>query len=284
MIRRPPTIIALEEQDVESHLQRIYLRHSLPIDFEQLRLDEDESFDDLQLGQSPMSSYVSSDLSDVDIDTTDPGHEGPLCSALYSGYTSSPEDRSHALVDATPQSRSVTKSCLKSPISSKQRSSLQKKISSEGHSYRANLFVDPPRLKVKFTMPPPGLELHNGKVHLPPEEGAGTYVKPASLNLGSDSQSCSRADRDHRGENEPISHKDTIYTPMAIDSPSSTPQVSFLSCGVSSSPATSVPLRDLALACTMSYEAALAEETASPASAKNINPSEDCGSRAKFVT
>ncbi|CAG8939564.1 unnamed protein product [Penicillium salamii] len=40
------------------------------------------------------------------------------------------------------------------------------------------------------------------------------------------------------------------------------PQLSFLSRGVSSSPAT-VPLRDLALASTMSYEAGLAEEAIS---------------------
>jgi hypothetical protein len=56
--------------------------------------------------------------------------------------------------------------------------------------------------------------------------------------------------------------------PMSVDFPS--PQVSFLSCGVSSSPATGVPLRDLTLASTMSYEAALVEKV-SPASASSLS-------------
>ena len=64
---------------------------------------------------------------------------------------------------------------------------------------------------------------------------------------------------------------------MSIDSPAST-QVSFLSCGVSSSPATaSVPPRDLTLASTMSYEAVLAEGAISPTSAAN-SIGEDSGS------
>lgn len=64
---------------------------------------------------------------------------------------------------------------------------------------------------------------------------------------------------------------------MSIDSSGSTPQVSFLSCGVSSSPATaSVPPRDLTLASTMSYEAV------SPASAAN-GVGEDRGSHNKIV-
>ncbi|CAG7983557.1 unnamed protein product [Penicillium salamii] len=51
-------------------------------------------------------------------------------------------------------------------------------------------------------------------------------------------------------------------TSHILRSNADSPQLSFLSCGVSSSPAT-VPLRDLALALTMSYEAGLAEEAIS---------------------
>ncbi|CAG8888074.1 unnamed protein product [Penicillium egyptiacum] len=224
MLRRPPTIIALEENDVEYHLQRIYIRHTLSLEFEQLHLDE--SCDERDA--SP-SSCVSTE-SDVDIDTTGLSQEG-LCLE-----PTSPRNRSYAATDAIPHN-SVTKSCLKSPISN--QSSLQVAISTRVHS-QADQSVDPPRLKVKFALSPQELELHN---KAPLEE---------------------ETDRGCRGGNHRPSHTDAIYTPMSIDSPASTPQVSFLSCGVSSSPATaSVPPRDLTLASTMSYEAV------SPARAAN---------------
>lgn len=173
MIRRPPTAIALEHQDVESHLQRIYLRHTLTVDFEQLRLD-DESVGDLQM-EYTLSPGVSSDHSDGKIDTTE-GQAGPSCI----GYTL-PQDE-NASTSATPQIRSATKSCLKSPVPSKCRLSLQGTISPGVHPRRADRLVDP-QLKVKFALSPQELELHNGNVHLPPEEiGMPTL---ASLSLGS---------------------------------------------------------------------------------------------------
>ncbi|KAJ5188643.1 hypothetical protein N7491_004963 [Penicillium cf. griseofulvum] len=240
MIRRPPTIIALDENDIESHLQRIYIRHTLTVGFEQLRLDESDEME-------PPSSCVSSE-SDVDIDTTGLSQEGSLC------FEPSPRDRSYASTDAIPHT-SVTKSCLKSPISN-QQSSLQMTISTGVHS-QADRAVDPPRLKVKFALSPQELELHSGKAPL--EE----------------------TDQDRRENHQP-SHTDAIYTPISIDSPASTPQVSFLSCGVSSSPATAcVPLRDLTLASTVSYEADLAE-IVSPASVSN-STSEDRDSHTKIV-
>ncbi|KAJ5384533.1 hypothetical protein N7517_002444 [Penicillium concentricum] len=244
MIRRPPTFIALDENDIESHLQRIYIRHTLTVEFEQLHID-DESCDEMD--QSP-SSCVSSE-SDVDIDTTCLSQEGS------SYFESTPRNRSYASTDAIPHT-SVTKSCLKSPNST-QQSSLKVTIST-GVQSQADRSVDPPRLKVKFALSPQELELHSGKAPL--EE----------------------TDRDRRENHQP-SHTDAIYTPMSIDSPASTPQVSFLSCGVSSSPATaSVPLRDLTLASTVSYEAVLAEGAVSPASAAN-NTGEDRASHPKIV-
>ncbi|KAJ5208933.1 hypothetical protein N7449_003312 [Penicillium cf. viridicatum] len=248
MIRRPPTIIALEENDVESHLQRIYIRHTLTLEFEQLHLD-DESCHEMT-DPSP-SSCVSSE-SDVDLDITGLSQEGSSCFEPIS-----PRDRSYASTDAIPHT-TVTKSCLKSPIPT-QQSSLQLTISTGIHS-QVDRSVDPPRLKVKFALSPQELEPHSGKAPLEEE-----------------------TDRDRRGENHRPSHTDVIYTPMSIDSSGSTPQVSFLSCGMSSSPATaSVPPRDLTLASTMSYEAVLAEGAVSPASAAN-GVGEDCGSHNKIV-
>ncbi|EKV07367.1 hypothetical protein PDIG_65250 [Penicillium digitatum PHI26] len=232
MIRRPPTVIALEESDVESHLERIYIRHTLTVEFEQLHLDEscDETMD------PSLSSCVPTE-SNADIDTTGLSQEGFSC------FESSPGERSYASTNAIPHT-SVTKSCFKSP-NPNHRSSFHLTIST-GIQSQADWSVDPPRLKVKFALSPQELELHSGKAPL--EE----------------------TDRDCRGENHWSSHTDAIYTPMSVDSPTSTPQVSFLSCGVSSSPATaSVPPRDLTLASTMSYEAVLAEGAVSPASVSN---------------
>ncbi|KAJ5795536.1 uncharacterized protein N7518_004076 [Penicillium psychrosexuale] len=241
MIRRPPTIIALEEKDVESHLQRIYIRHTLTVEFEQLHLESCDETDPYP------SSCISTD-SDVDIDTTGLSQDGSCFEST------SPRNKSHASADAI-QHTSVTKSCLRSPT---QHSSVQVTIPIGVYS-QADRFVDPPRLKVKFALSPQAceLELHSDKAF---EE-----------------------EMDRRGENHRPSHTDAIYTPMSIDSPASTPQVSFLSCGVSSSPATaSVPPRDLTLASTMSYEAVLADEAVSPASAAN-SISEDCGSHTKIA-
>ncbi|KAI2727747.1 hypothetical protein DTO027I6_1966 [Penicillium roqueforti] len=242
MIRRPPTIIALEEKDVESHLQRIYIRHTLTVEFEQLHLESCDETDPYP------SSCISTD-SDVDIDTTGLSQNGSCFEST------SPRYNSHASADAILHS-SVSKSCLKYPT---QHSSVQVTIPIGVYS-QADRFVDPPRLKVKFALSPQAceLELHSGKA-----------VEEEIVQFS-------------HGENHRPSHTDAIYTPMSIDSPASTPQVSFLSCGVSSSPAASVPPRDLTLASTMSYEAVLADEAVSPASAAN-SISEDCGSHTKIA-
>ncbi|CAG7939313.1 unnamed protein product [Penicillium nalgiovense] len=225
MIRRPPTIIALDENDVEYHLQRIYIRHTLTVGFEQLHL---ESCDET----GPFSSSCISTDSDVDIDTADLSQAGSCFEPT------SPKD-SYSSKDSIAHN-SVTKSCLKSPIPN-QQSSLPV-ATSTGVNSQADQSVDSPRLKVKFALSPQVLGLHS---KAPLEE---------------------ETDRGCRGENHRPSHTDAIYTPMCIDSPASTPQVSFLSCGVSSSPATaSVPSRDLTLASTMSYEAVLAEGAVSAA-------------------
>ncbi|KAJ5514129.1 hypothetical protein N7463_003681 [Penicillium fimorum] len=250
MIRQPPTIIALDENDIESHFQRIYIRHALTVEFEQLHLDEgcDEMRD-------PSPSSCLSSESDVEVDTTCLSQEGS------SYFEPTPRNRSYASTNPLPHT-SITKSCLKSPIPH-QPSSLQMTIST-GVQSQADRSVDPPRhflpagMKVKFALSPQELELHSGKAPL--EE----------------------TDRDRRENHQP-SHTDAIYTPMSINSPGSTPQVSFLSCAVSSSPATaSVPLRDLALASTVSYEAVLAERAVSPASVANKTV-EDRASHTKIV-
>lgn len=157
MIRRPPTIIVLEENDVESHLQRIYIRHTLTVEFEQLHLD-DESCDETD----PFPSSCVSTESDVGIDTTGLNQEGSCFEPT------SPRERSYASTDAIPHT-SVTKSCLKSPISN-QQSSLQVTISTGVHS-QADRSVDPPRLKVKFALSPQELELHSGNAPLEEETG-----------------------------------------------------------------------------------------------------------------
>ncbi|KAJ5749193.1 uncharacterized protein N7511_010889 [Penicillium nucicola] len=135
-----------------------------------------------------------------------------------------------------PPSTASTKSCLKSHFSIPQ--SLQNACSMS-KPRRVSQSIDPPRTKVTFALSPNKQELHSGRVNRSPDERAdGTDYQP---------------------------RPNTITALHALDSPV-TPQLSFLSCGVSSSPAmASVPLRDLALASTMSYEAALAEKTVSPA-------------------
>lgn len=166
MIRRPPTIIALEENDVEAHLQRIYIRHTLTVEFEQLHLD-DENRDEMT-DPSP-SSCVSSE-SDVDLDSTGLSQEGSPCFEPIS-----PRDRSYASTDAIPHT-AVTKFCLKSPIPT-QQSSLQLTISTGIHS-QADRSVDPPRLKVKFALSPQDLELHSGKAPLEGETGMSNPQTP----------------------------------------------------------------------------------------------------------
>lgn len=160
MIRRPPTVIALEESDVESHLERIYIRHTLTVEFEQLHLDEscDETMD------PSLSSCVPTE-SNADIDTTGLSQEGFSC------FESSPGERSYASTNAIPHT-SVTKSCFKSP-NPNHRSSFHLTIST-GIQSQADWSVDPPRLKVKFALSPQELELHSGKA---PLEETGTCVK-----------------------------------------------------------------------------------------------------------
>ncbi|CAI7602849.1 unnamed protein product [Penicillium bialowiezense] len=203
MIRRAPTLILLEEDDVDSHLQRIFHRHTLMIDLEQLHLDE-------------------SDLSS-------PAPE----SSLDHG---SSRASSHNSPDGSSTIPKPGKSCLRASASLCR--DLQSAIPFE---YPAN-GSDPPKPKVTYALSPQELELHSGRaIHSP-----------------------GQTETERLGEYYPTSHNSTIC--ISVDSPIS-PQVSFLSCGVSSSPAT-VPLRDLTLASTMSYEAGLAEKAISPASAQ----------------
>lgn len=184
MIRRPPTIIALEENDIESHLQRIYIRHTLTVEFEQLHLD-DESCD--KMTDASASSCVSSE-SDVDLDTIDLSQEGSPCFEPIS-----PKDRSYASTDPIPHT-TVTKSCLKSPIPT-QQSSLQLTISTGIHS-QADRSVDPPRLKVKFALSPQELELHSGKAPLEEETGMSKLPKSKyRLHLRVQSPTRSRSSR-----------------------------------------------------------------------------------------
>jgi hypothetical protein len=161
MIRRAPTIIVLEQKDVDSHLERIYLRNSLTAGFEQLHLDEDN---DLLMDHSPMSSCASADPSDVDVDESGLGQGGSSC---YED-ASSPKYKSCA---STPTS--VTKSCLKSPNPRQQQFSLQNAFSSEVYPCRADRSVDPPRLKVKFALSPQEFNQHNKGTPLSPEGETG---------------------------------------------------------------------------------------------------------------
>ncbi|KAJ5551016.1 hypothetical protein N7535_001045 [Penicillium sp. DV-2018c] len=251
MIRRAPTIIALDNKDVDSHLERIFLRYSLTTSFEQLRLDEDESSNDLLMDHFPMSSGASSDPSDVDIDESGLGQGG--CS--FYEDASSPKYKDVASTGANSLPASATKSCLRSPDLSQQRFSLQNAISSEVYPCT----VDPPRLKVKFALSPQEFDQHRGTCRLP--EGIDSPRRRAITRAGH------------------------IDAPVAIDSSSSTPQISFLSCAVSSSPPTAnlpLPHRDLSLAPT-SDEAVVAERTVSSVSAAN-SVGGDRGSQAKLVT
>ncbi|KAJ6071981.1 hypothetical protein N7499_009995 [Penicillium canescens] len=201
----------------------------LTTDFQKLTLDEQEqSYDDL-LGD--LSSCASEATTSIDL--TAPSHGKPSCER----DTSSPSPGIFASPSTAPPSAPAsTKSCLKShlPI----RESLQN-TSPGVKPRRASQSTDPPRPKVTFALSPQEQELHSGRANRSPEE-----------------------QEDDRIENWP--RPDTT-TALSLDSPALTPQLSFLSCGVSSSPATaSVPLRDLVLASTQSYEAVLAEKTVSP--------------------
>ncbi|KAJ5130476.1 uncharacterized protein N7515_006515 [Penicillium bovifimosum] len=252
MIRRAPTIIVLDQNDVDSHLERIYLRDSLTTSFEQLRLNENEGFD--LLAHLPMSSGVSSDPSE-DIEESGLGQGG--CSRYEDA--SSSKYKSCASIDGNPPT-SVIKSCLRSPdMRQQQSSSSQNAVSSEVYPCRPDRFVDPARLKVKFALSSQAFQ-HKGSSHSPEGE------------------------TDPRGNNDQAGHIDAIGPPpVAIDSSSSTPQISFLSCAVSSSPSTAklplpLPHRDLTLA-PATDEAMVAERTVSPASIGG-----DRGSHAKLVT
>jgi hypothetical protein len=173
MIRRPPTLIALEEDDIESHLQRIYLRHTLTLNFEQLQLDDFEDLD--QLMDEPPSSSVPSDF-DGDSDINNSDQEGSPCHEHNS--PNSPRDGISMSTDVISQF--AMKPCLKSPISNLHRS-LQNPISS-AKSRSADGSTDPPRLKVTFALSPQDLELHRGIASVPEEE-TGTPHRKIRLQL-----------------------------------------------------------------------------------------------------
>lgn len=129
MIRRTPTLIALEEDEIESHLQRIFLRHTMTVDFEQLHLDD---------------SVRSSSLS----------------SASDAGFDTSGSTRSYAEPNPPTSSTIVPmKSCLR-PSSSTRTRSVQMAISA---LYPADE-ADPPRQRVTDASSPQELELHSGRV------------------------------------------------------------------------------------------------------------------------
>ncbi|CAG8010659.1 unnamed protein product [Penicillium salamii] len=169
MIRRGPTLIALEEDDIDAGLQRIFFRYSLVVDLDRLHLSEPSK--ESASPHRDSAEYIVNGSSAVNSDL--PGTSLP--------------------------------------------------ISSHG--------PDPPKLNVTYASSQE-LKSHSGRTipfHSPKQ------TEPERLR-------------------DPTSH---IHKSNA-----DSPQLSFLSCGVSSSPAT-VPLRDLALASTMSYEAGLAEEAIS---------------------
>lgn len=73
MIRRHPTAVSLGPEELQNHLQRIFLRHTVEEDFNHLRLDEEEqSYEDestlLDASQSSMDSCASSDQPEGDLD------------------------------------------------------------------------------------------------------------------------------------------------------------------------------------------------------------------------
>lgn len=129
MIRRTPTLIALEEDEIESHLRRIFLRHTLTVNFEQLHLDD-----------SVRSSSLSSG-SDAGFDTS---------GSTRSDAEPNPPGTSSTIVPM--------KSCLR-PSSSNPTQSVQKAISA---LYPADE-ADPPRLRVTDASSPQELELHSGR-------------------------------------------------------------------------------------------------------------------------
>jgi hypothetical protein len=70
MIRRPPTIISLNDEELQCHLQHAFLR-TLPADFNQLHLEDRGQSDDghTLVDSSPGDGYASSE-SDSDFDFT----------------------------------------------------------------------------------------------------------------------------------------------------------------------------------------------------------------------
>jgi hypothetical protein len=163
MIRRPPTLIALDEDDVESHLQRICLRHTLTLDFEKLQLDDKESFDLLR-DPSPSSSVSSDFDGDSNINSLNEGEASCF-------EDNSPRDEISASTDVISQPAPV-KPCLKSPNSNLHRS-LQDPTSVKSPPADGSRSIDPPRLKVTFALSPQKLELHSGMASFPLEEETG---------------------------------------------------------------------------------------------------------------
>jgi hypothetical protein len=169
MIRRPPTLIFLED-DIESLLERICRRYALTLDFENLQLD-----DEVELNPSPSSSVSSgfdafgrdSDIN-TDHNTLDQGE--PSC------YEDTfPGDELSEPLELSPTTDVISqpapaKPCLKSLISNLHRSS-KNPISSVKSRPDGSRSTDPQRLKVTFALSPQELELHSGMASFPVETG-----------------------------------------------------------------------------------------------------------------
>ncbi|KAJ5290178.1 NADP-dependent alcohol dehydrogenase 6 [Penicillium atrosanguineum] len=228
MIRRPPTVIALNDEELQCHLQRAFLR-TLPADFNQLHLEDRGQSDDGHAFASSLSedSGASSDSNgEVDFTTMPDSTGGSSCI----GHDSSPGGMRSLTARNAFLVAAMTAS-LHQPPEPNRSPATRNQISTLFPQYRTWRSRESLGAKTALKTPQRELKLYS----MGPQE----MKKP---------ENCRHAEAEALGYDARHSASQEFRL-----SPDSCSELTI----------SSVPLRGLSLASTESYEAALAD-TASP--------------------
>ncbi|CEJ56105.1 hypothetical protein PMG11_02328 [Penicillium brasilianum] len=244
MLRRPPTVISLTENDLQFHLPRIFAR-SLPVNIDQLSL---EDTDEKCVDQDPPfgDQRSSNDDSTSQLNPHRPLHranEGSSCMTR----ASLTEARTHsAALPASTMNGSTHRTIVDPNGAPTIAATTAQLISSNLPQTRAS----------RLREPSPSLSPSHPRTELtiPPQEFLDPHILPSP---------------DRKKENRPRSHSQDAWTTLNKHESRVSAAQSFR-LPPSASPELTidlVPQRDPALASTESYEAGLAATKVSPAMA-----------------
>ncbi|KAJ5132512.1 hypothetical protein N7448_006670 [Penicillium atrosanguineum] len=235
MIRRPPTVIALNDEELQCHLQRAFLR-TLPADFNQLHLEDRGQSDDGHAFASSLSedSGASSDSNgEVDFTTMPDSTGGSSCI----GHDSSPGGMRSLTARNAFLVAAMTAS-LHQPPEPNRSPATRNQISTLFPQYRTWRSRESLGAKTALKTPPASV----------PSTVTSKESDDPVIDFGHRAENCRHAEAEALGYDARHSASQEFRL-----SPDSCSELTI----------SSVPLRGLSLASTESYEAALAD-TASP--------------------